>query len=337
VSFTSVELPIFRYTNANVAPLGEDAISLMRAMIAIAGRYLAMAATGWGVGSFQEAPAAGSWTTPGVLLTLPVLLILAARLATTTRRRCEEAVYWWWAALSFAPVSQLFPFIFPIADRYLYFILPGLIGGGALAAASSPLGRWVESDGSRLRRRALVACFACWLVVFALHAHGRAALWAAPENLDREAMRNHPEGLLAHQALAREAATRGDVEATVEHLRFVSDRGQIEFTSYRNDPVWAPVRDDPRFQELVRHMARQWIALEPLFQRPSQIELRGLAHAHWIAGDLREAKERLERALEVGGLRDAQIRRELVSLRLALQREGEQEAQPTDADAERSE
>ena len=49
-------------------------------------------------------------------------------------RRREEGAWWLCAAVGFAPVSQFFPFEFPIGDRYLYFILPGLFGGVTLAA-----------------------------------------------------------------------------------------------------------------------------------------------------------------------------------------------------------
>jgi len=337
VCFTAVEFPIFRYTNANVAPLGEDVISLTYSVIAIAGRYLALAATNWGVGAFQEAPEAGTWMAPWVLLTLPSLAVLAARLVVTTRQRSEEAAYWWWAALSFAPVCQIFPFLYPIADRYLYFILPGLIGGCALAAASSPLGPWLGRAGKGPARGLLLTALACWLVAFGLRAHERAILWAEPTSLEREAIRNHPEGLLAHLEQAREAARQGDVEAVVVHLRFAFDRGRIEFTTYQYDPVWEPVRDDPRFSEVVQQMARKWLELEPLYRRPSQIELRGFAHAHMIVGEYREAKELLERALEVGGLRDARIRKELVTVRLELQRERKAEARADGGAAQPSE
>ena len=335
VVFAAVEFPVFRYTNANIPPIAEDSIGTLRAMIAIAGSYLVMAATSWGVGAFQEAPEAGSWMEPWVFLSIPLLALLAARLISTTRRRSVEAVYWWWAVFSFAPICQIFPFLHPLADRYLYFILPGLIGGTALAARSSWLGSWLQNDASRVLRSSLIVGFALWLVLFGLRSHERAKLWAEPTSLDREAVRNHPDGLSAQLEGAREAAQRGDVEAVVAHLRFARDRGRIDFTSYPRDPVWDPVRDDPRFQAAVQEMARKWLVLEPLFQRPSQVELRGLARAHWVVGELVEAEALLERALEVGGLRDPQVRRELVAVRVAIQRERRAIAEPDERQPER--
>jgi hypothetical protein len=65
---------------------------------------------------------------------------------------------------AFAPVSQLFPFVNPVADRYLYFILPGLIGGALLWAQAclAPSQRpWIRSGRApAVLLAALVACFA---------------------------------------------------------------------------------------------------------------------------------------------------------------------------------
>jgi len=331
VAFAVVEIPVFRYTNANVAPIGEDPFSVARGVVAVAGRYIVMAVTSRGVGAFQEAPEVGSWGAPSLLIAAALLALLGWRLFVTTRSRSEEAVYWWWAVISFAPVCQILPFLHPVADRYLYFILPGLIGGATLAAASSGPGRRLQHDSGRWARRLLMAGSALWLVFFALRSHDRAALWAEPVSLELEAMRNHPEGLLAHLEQAQVAARQGDVPAVVVHLQYASDRGQIDFTSYARNPVWDPVRDDPRFRRVIAQMARRWLELEPLYLRPSQVELRGLAHAHLLVGELAEAEGLLERALDVGGLRDAQVRKELVSVRVILERERRSKAQIREA------
>ena len=61
--------------------------------------------------------------------------LLGYRVVATLRARSVEAGFWLLAAASFFPVSQIVPLPFPIADRYLYGILPGLLGGLLLAGA----------------------------------------------------------------------------------------------------------------------------------------------------------------------------------------------------------
>jgi len=316
VIYTAVEFPVFRYTNANVAPLAPDLPGMIRGVVAIAGQYLVMATSSIGVAAFQEAPRADSWLAPYLLVALPLLALLAWRLVVTLMRREEEGVYWCWALISFAPVSQVFPFLHPVADRYLYFILPGLIGGVLLGVRGSRSEIW--------RREAVqkAAALACTLVLifFALRAHERATLWGDPRQIDLDAIQRFPEGLVAHLENSRTAARRGDVEAVVGHLNFAVERGVLDFYSYRADPVWNPVRRDPRFQAVLAEMARRWLLLEPLYVNPSQVELRGLAHARILLGDYLEARDLLVRAIETGGLRDDQIRRELVTVKLELER-----------------
>ncbi len=317
VVYAVIEFPIFRYTNANVSALAPDLPGMLRGIIAIAGKYLVMAASGFGVATFQEAPTADSWLAPYFLVALPLLVALGCRLALTAARREVEAVYWSWALISFAPVCQVFPFLHPVADRYLYFILPGLLGGVLLFAAKL---RSLDWRNPVVRKGAATVCIVV-LVFFALRAHERAGFWGDPQQLDADAIRNFPNGLVAHLENASIAAGQGDAEAVAAHLNFALERGVFNFYSYQGDPVWSPVRGDPRFQAVIEEMARRWLLLEPLYVHPSQIELRGLAHARVTLGDDAEAQILLERALEVGGLRDDQVRRELVSVKLAIQKQ----------------
>ena len=44
---------------------------------------------------------------------------IAARSVVVLRRRSPELAFWVWAGVSFLPISQLFPFLYPMADPYL--------------------------------------------------------------------------------------------------------------------------------------------------------------------------------------------------------------------------
>ena len=95
------------------------------------------------------------------------------RMAVSFRSRSEEFAYWVAAAASFLPISQVFPFLIPVADRYLYFILPGLIGAGACIAVA------VErrlAAGPWLGRVAIAGGVAV-VGLFAVTSAQRAKLW----------------------------------------------------------------------------------------------------------------------------------------------------------------
>jgi hypothetical protein len=122
--------------------------------------------------AFQEPAPASSWLDPRWLAAIPLGAVLAWRTATGLYARKAEAAWWIGAAAAWAPVSQIFPFLNPIADRYLYFMLPGLIGGaslwlacaGALGARRSPPRSPPSSPWSRRMARLWrdEAC-CCWM------------------------------------------------------------------------------------------------------------------------------------------------------------------------------
>ena len=68
-------------------------------------------------------------------------------------------------------------------------------------------------------------------------------------------------------------------------------------------------------------MAREWLERIQRNPRPSQIELRGIAQAQIVLGDLDAAVEAIERALAVDGPIEEDLRRDLVNLRLARKRQ----------------
>ncbi|RIL02585.1 MAG: hypothetical protein DCC71_16185, partial [Proteobacteria bacterium] len=112
----------------------------LRAIASYVGRYLEMAFTARGVSAFHQPDPPASWLDPYCVLGVAGTLAMAARALFTLAQRRAEAAFWAWVAGGFLPVSQVLPFLYPIADRYLYFLLPGLLGAGLLAARA-PLAR----------------------------------------------------------------------------------------------------------------------------------------------------------------------------------------------------
>jgi tetratricopeptide (TPR) repeat protein len=246
----------------------------------------------------------------------------------TLARRQVEGAFWVAAAASFAPVSQVFPFLNPVADRYLYCILPGLVGGALcwgreLCARFAP--QAARNAGVRLAAAALTLS---WLAAFGAWSVSRAALWTSETRLLLDAARNYPEGGTAHYLRARGAAQRGDVEQALASLRIATARGIDRFTVLERDPGLAPLREDPGFQELVRELAQRWILLAQRRGYSTQPELRMLGMAYAVRGELEQAVSVYEGALAAGGPQEEIVRRELEELRarLASAREQEEDA-----------
>jgi hypothetical protein len=274
-------------------------------------RYLVMAATAYGVSAFQEPAPVSSVLDPWWLAALPLAALLVWRTAAAFRIHSEEAPYWVAAAAAFAPVSQLFPFLIPVADRYLYFILPGLIGGTAflfvdLRDRLEP-GVWVT--------RGVAAAVAGLAVFFAVTSSERAKLWTNETFLYLDAARHYPEGGTAAFLTARRAAQRGDTAAAVAALRKAADLGIDRFMAVRDDPGLAPIRDTEEFRMLLYEMAGRWIERAARREDPTAPELRVMAHAHLMREEYAEAEALLERALRAGGPTESVVRTELAAVR----------------------
>jgi hypothetical protein len=298
-----------------VAAYADPAVQL-RSVAAVGARYLVMAASSWGVAAFQEPEPALSWLDPWWLLALPAGLLLLWRMLLGLRRRSVEAAWWVAAASSFGPVSQVFPFLNPVADRYLYFVLPGLLGG-ALCAWTA----WSASASPALRRAAAVATLAL-AGVFAFHASERARLWRGETWLLLDAAEHYPQGSTASFLRARRAAQEGDADTAVAELRHATERGIDRFTVLTGDRALAPIHSNPDFQELVREMAGRWIERARERGVSTQPELRMLAMAHLQRDEFAEAVTTYERALAAGGPLDPVVRAELESARRAREHSG---------------
>jgi len=285
---------------------------VLRTIVSIAMRYLVMAATSWGVSAFHETEPARRWTDAWFLAGLATLALLGWRLAATSLRRSPEAVYWIWALVAFVPISQIFPFLYPMADRYLYFIAPGLIGACLFAARD--VSEWIPEA----RRRAAVlgawALVAAACLFFAARSAERAAVWRSAASLVADAAAHYSEGVSANILRAKRAALSGDVDGVVVALRAAAARGYNRFEQIDADPAFTGLRDDPRFRSVVSEIAAGWIARAQSLENPTQHELQIVAHAHFVRGERVEAIAVLRRALAVGGAGDAQVRADLTAL-----------------------
>ena len=283
----------------------------LRSIANYATRYLVMAATGYGVSAFQEPLPARSLLDPWWLASLPIAVAIVWRMVVVAQKRSEEFAYWVAAAISFGPVSQIFPFLIPTADRYLYFILPGLIGGSAFL--------WLDlrdrlPAGPRPSQAAAAVAFVL-AAYFAFASAERAKLWTNEIFLNVDAARHYPDGGTAAFMVARSAAQQGDATAAVAALRRAADQGVDRVMMISSDPGLAPIRNTDEFQVLLREMAL--LSIQRVVRRddPSAPELRLAARAHIIRDEWLEAEAMLEQARLAGGPFEPVVRAELAQVR----------------------
>lgn len=303
----------------------------LRATASFVGRYLVMAVTSRGVSAFQQPDLPATWLDPWCLLGVAGTLAMAGRALVTLARRRPEVVFWGWVAGGFGPVSQVLPFLYPIADRYLYFILPGLLGA-ALLAARAPLERLARNPRSASAMTLVVASFAL-LLFFAVRSHERAQVWRSDATLARDSAIHFPHGLPALLLRAQAAAAQRDVAETVEALRAASERGFDRFIDLERDPLYDPLRGDARFREVVAEIAGVWIAHVAKREAPTAPELRMWGHAHAARGEWDLAAEKLERVEAMGGPGSEGVRADLAELRARRLREERAAQRGSDGEA----
>ncbi len=296
IAFAIAELAVFAQTTGQAPPLYADAADRLRSTFAISLRYLVMAGTTIGLSTFHEPEAAGPFD-PWWLASLPVLAVLGWRTMVCLKARRTEAAWWIFAVVSFGPVCGLIPLPFPMADRYLYFMLPGLIGGVALAlpdllehASVSP------SFWKRVRIGVLAL-----LVLLAVRSFDRARVWRFPASVMADSIIHYPDGVAAKTQLATAAAQSGDARTAVALLREAHARGYNRLDHLLRQP-YAPIEGDPDFEELKRGWAKEWIErLSAGGGAGSQHELRLIAQAELVLDDLEAARDAILAGIERGG------------------------------------
>jgi len=289
-----------------------------RWMLFLLGRYVALALTSWGSSVSAQPVAPRTWLDAWVWLGLLALVACGARALVAFSRGRIEAAFWAFAAAAYLPISQLFPFKYPIADRYLYFVLPGLIGAGLLllrGPAGAALGGW------RGRQWAAATVAALLIVGFALRARERTTPWTSGPALLADAARNHPDGTQANLLRASRAARAGDSNAAVEALVRARASGFDDVLTLMEDPTFTPLRRDPRFKALVRELAAEHLRRMQGFPEPSRRELQQLGVLHILREEWALAAAAFEHALATKGPGDTlALRRQLDLARAELAR-----------------
>lgn len=314
VLFAIAEFFAFGQTAGQAPTLYEDAGDRIRGIFAVAMRYLVMASTSYGLSAFHEPDAAG-WLDPWWLASLPALAALGWRALAALRDRQPEGAWWIFAVVSFVPICGLIPLPFPVADRYLYFILPGLIGGVSLAGRG-----WISrfaSPHSDALRRGLGIAAGVLLVAFAARSFDRATIWRAPDLVMADAMKHYPEGVAAKTQLATRAAQAGDADTAVELLEAAHRRGYNRLDHLLMQG-YAPIRDEPAFVRLKKRWAREWIERLSRSTSPSQHELQLIAQAQLVLEDLPAARDTILRAIERGGPITEQLNEDLANVERAI-------------------
>jgi hypothetical protein len=296
-------------------PIDGDLTVRLRTSVAIAARYVWMSATSLGVSTFHEPEPVRSWFDPAWLAGAAMGIAVAVRSLVVLGRRSPELAFWVWAVASFLPISQLFPFLYPMADRYLYFIMPGLLGA-ALFVMRDALQRLAERIATPAwLPQAATAAALVLAVVFAARSIERAGIWAAPIRVLTDAATHYPNGRSARLVEARRAAQGGDPDAAIAALRRARQLGFNRYEQLQSDPAFKSLRGDPRFESLVREIATAWVTGFEAKPDPTQIELHTLAMAQLARGDRDAALRSLERGLAQGGPIDAVLRARIDEIR----------------------
>lgn len=304
-AFLVAELAAFSWGALGIEPVHPDPVVRLRSAVANVARYARIALSSYGASAYHEPPTALSWLDPWWLAGLALLLAMLWRTALTLRRRRLEAAYWCWVLAAFAPVSQILPFDYPMGDRYLYTILPGLLGALGLALAPALSARLA---GVPVRVAALALALG---VVFGIHSASRAALWGTTDRLLADAARNYPDGTTARVEAAKRAGRAGDTAGSARELRAAFERGFRSYELVYGDASFVAVRDSSEVGEVLRAMAGWWIENLAPTEALTQGQLHQRGRAHLFRREYGEAVLDYERALAAGGPAAAAIRLEL--------------------------
>lgn len=281
-----------------------DLATHVRSVTAIGARYLAMSAVGNGTSSYHQPNPVTSNLDPWWLAGIVLTPFLVWRTCSTLWRGREEAAWWLLAAAGFAP-TQFFRFIFGMADRYIYFILPGLLGAVILAGMElreRTVG-WRQDhpaaeSGLRWLRRGGVVAFAIMIVVFGFQARQRAGLWMDARLLLYDSHAHYPDGMFAHRMAAEEAIAEQDFERAILELREFADRGgNFADPYFYRDPAIRPLLSYPPFEAFRRELAQRELDYFSAQGGTHPAIIIPIAMRKAYLGEIDEAIEMLERSI----------------------------------------
>jgi hypothetical protein len=263
LTYGAIEFVAFQSVGEFLEERPISAFERVLGAVAIVGRYFSMTTLTYGLSVFHQPDPTRSVLDPWFGLGLVTLIGMAIICFRALWLRHPAAGWLGLVAASYAPVSQIFAFRFPLADRYLYFIIAGLLGA-LLATYGRSMGAWIET--LRTRRlgagpRALAgAALAAVLVIgYGAHAYTRAAVWRSEKSIDRDAIRNYPNGVAGQLDRARRAVAAGRPEEAVAALEALVAQGSDNPIVYLSDEALKPMRGYPPYEELLKGIARRWL------------------------------------------------------------------------------